>query len=203
MVTRSGGPLWSTPPSWWSPLRAPEGSPSRPWTPNRAPRRARPRTCRTWAATRPTSARCAGSRPSAPSPAEPLLAVLVPRTSTTRLLAISLATFGALSLCIWNAPLLSSDLAVYIALFIAIGAPGLASPAERPQRHASHTPIPRHASRTPISCETRTGLPAATPQHAGPSPTAGRLLGRAQGRLHTSLRPGGGPPRTCTGSNQG
>ncbi len=55
-----------------------------------------------------------------------LLAVLVRRMSTTRLLTISLATFGALSLCIWNAPLLSSDLALYIALFIAIGAPGLA-----------------------------------------------------------------------------
>lgn len=55
-----------------------------------------------------------------------LLTVLVRRVPTSRLLGISLATFGALSLCIWNAPLLSSDLAVYIALFIAIGAPGLA-----------------------------------------------------------------------------
>lgn len=55
-----------------------------------------------------------------------VLTAFVRRVPTTRLLAISLGAFGALSLCIWNAPLLTSDLALYVVLFIAVGAPGLA-----------------------------------------------------------------------------
>ena len=54
-----------------------------------------------------------------------LLTVLVSRWSPTRLVSVSLAAFGVLSLLIWNAPALTHDLAVYVALFIAAGVPGL------------------------------------------------------------------------------
>ena len=54
-----------------------------------------------------------------------LLAPLVRRIDAGRLLAVSLAVVGALSLVIWNGPRVTTAFGVYIALFVAVGAPAL------------------------------------------------------------------------------
>ncbi|GAA1307162.1 MFS transporter [Pseudonocardia xinjiangensis] len=56
-----------------------------------------------------------------------LLGVLIRRWSPARLASVALAAFGALSLVVWNAPALTTELGVYIALFIAAGVPGMAA----------------------------------------------------------------------------
>lgn len=56
-----------------------------------------------------------------------LLGLLIRRMTATRLLAASLAAFGALSLATWNLPVLTTTFSVYVGLFIAVGFPGLAS----------------------------------------------------------------------------
>ena len=56
-----------------------------------------------------------------------LLGMLVTRCSPARLVSGSLAAFGGLSLLTWNGPALTTDLRVYVALFIAAGVPGLAA----------------------------------------------------------------------------
>ncbi|MBA3338788.1 MAG: MFS transporter [Geodermatophilaceae bacterium] len=56
-----------------------------------------------------------------------LLGLLIKRMTATRLLAVSLAAFGVLSLVTWNLPLLSTAFGLYVGLFIAVGFPGLAS----------------------------------------------------------------------------
>lgn len=56
-----------------------------------------------------------------------LLGILIRRLDATRLLAVSLAAFGVLSLLTWNLPLLSTAFELYVGLFIAVGFPGLAS----------------------------------------------------------------------------
>lgn len=56
-----------------------------------------------------------------------VLGMLARRLDAARLLAGSLLAFGLLSLLIWNAPLLTTAMAVYIGAFIAVGLPGLAS----------------------------------------------------------------------------
>ncbi len=55
-----------------------------------------------------------------------LLSPLVRRVRPARMVAMSLAAFGLLTLVIWNGPLLTTDIRLYVALFIAVGAPGLA-----------------------------------------------------------------------------
>ena len=54
-----------------------------------------------------------------------LLAPLVRRIDPGRLLAVSLAVVGALSLVIWNGPQVTTAFGVYVALFVAVGAPAL------------------------------------------------------------------------------
>ena len=54
-----------------------------------------------------------------------LLAPLVRRIDAGRLLTVSLAVVGALSLVIWNGPRVTTAFGVYIALFVAVGAPAL------------------------------------------------------------------------------
>lgn len=56
-----------------------------------------------------------------------LLGVVVTRWAPARLASVALTAFGALSLLIWNAPGLSTDLGLYIVLFIAAGVPGMAA----------------------------------------------------------------------------
>jgi MFS family permease len=56
-----------------------------------------------------------------------LLGLVVRRLEAGRLVAISLAAFGAVSLTVWNAPALTTRFAVYVGLFIAAGLPGLAT----------------------------------------------------------------------------
>lgn len=50
---------------------------------------------------------------------------VVTRISPARLASGSLLVFAGLSFATWNAPLVTTDMAVYIALFIVVGAPGL------------------------------------------------------------------------------
>ena len=54
-----------------------------------------------------------------------LLAPLVRRIDPGRLLAVSLGVVGALSLVIWNGPQVTTAFGVYVALFVAVGAPAL------------------------------------------------------------------------------
>jgi MFS family permease len=56
-----------------------------------------------------------------------LLGTVVGRWEPSRLVAISLGVFGVLSLIIWNAPTLTTAFGVYVALFVAAGAPGIAT----------------------------------------------------------------------------
>ncbi|WP_219416435.1 MFS transporter [Pseudonocardia nigra] len=56
-----------------------------------------------------------------------LLGLAVRRLSAGRLVVVSLAAFGALSLVIWNGPAVTTAFGVYVGLFIAAGAPGLAT----------------------------------------------------------------------------
>jgi MFS family permease len=52
---------------------------------------------------------------------------LVSRSGVPRLVAISLAVFGLVSLLTWNAPAVTTAFGVYVGLFIAAGIPGLAA----------------------------------------------------------------------------
>lgn len=54
-----------------------------------------------------------------------LLGAVIRRLDAGRLLAVSLAGIGALSLLIWNLPALTTAFGVYIGLFAAVGLPGL------------------------------------------------------------------------------
>jgi MFS family permease len=54
-----------------------------------------------------------------------LLGVLIRRLDARRLTALSLAAFGVVSLCTWNAPVLTTSLGWYVGLFIVVGVPGL------------------------------------------------------------------------------
>jgi predicted MFS family arabinose efflux permease len=54
-----------------------------------------------------------------------LLGALAHRAQPRRLLATALATFGLLTLVIWNAPSVTTTLGWYVALFIAVGIPGV------------------------------------------------------------------------------
>jgi MFS family permease len=54
-----------------------------------------------------------------------LLATAIRRADPGRLLALSLAAIGALSLAIWNGPAVTTAFAVYVTLFVAVGAPAL------------------------------------------------------------------------------
>jgi MFS family permease len=56
-----------------------------------------------------------------------LLGLVVRRMEAGRLVAVSLAAFGAVSLAVWNAPALTTRFGVYVGLFIAAGLPGLAT----------------------------------------------------------------------------
>ena len=54
-----------------------------------------------------------------------LLGAVIRRLDAGRLLALSLAGIGALSLLIWNLPALTTAFGVYLVLFTAVGLPGL------------------------------------------------------------------------------
>jgi MFS family permease len=54
-----------------------------------------------------------------------LLAPVARRLDPGRLLAISLAVIGVLSLVIWNGPRVTTAFAAYVALFVAVGAPAM------------------------------------------------------------------------------
>jgi MFS family permease len=54
-----------------------------------------------------------------------LLGAVIRRLDAARLLAVSLAAIGSLSLVIWNLPALTTAFGVYVALFVAAGLPGL------------------------------------------------------------------------------
>lgn len=56
-----------------------------------------------------------------------LLGWVAARLDPVRLLATSLAAFGVLSAVVWNGPVLTTSLALYVGLFIAVGVPGIAS----------------------------------------------------------------------------
>ncbi len=56
-----------------------------------------------------------------------LLGLVIKRWEAERLVAVSLATFGVLSLVTWNAVALTTAFGLYVGLFIAAGVPGLAS----------------------------------------------------------------------------
>ncbi|MBA2553159.1 MAG: MFS transporter [Geodermatophilaceae bacterium] len=56
-----------------------------------------------------------------------LLGLVIKRWEEERLIAVSLAAFGALSLVTWNATALTTAFGLYVGLFIAAGVPGLAS----------------------------------------------------------------------------
>jgi MFS family permease len=55
-----------------------------------------------------------------------LLGVVIKRLDADRLVSMSLAAFGVLSLITWNAPAVTTAFGVYVGLFIAAGMPGLA-----------------------------------------------------------------------------
>jgi Na+/melibiose symporter-like transporter len=55
-----------------------------------------------------------------------LLGIVVKRLDAGRLVAVSLAAFGVVSLTAWNAPSITTAFGVYVGLFIAAGLPGLA-----------------------------------------------------------------------------
>jgi Na+/melibiose symporter-like transporter len=54
-----------------------------------------------------------------------LLTAAVRRTDPGRLLSVSLAVIGVLSLLTWNGPRVTTAFAVYVALFVAVGGPAL------------------------------------------------------------------------------
>jgi MFS family permease len=56
-----------------------------------------------------------------------LLGLVIRRWEAGRLVTVSLAAFGAVSLAVWNAPALTTRFGVYVGLFIAAGLPGLAT----------------------------------------------------------------------------
>lgn len=56
-----------------------------------------------------------------------LLGLVVRRIRPERLVAFSLLVFGALSLITWNGPSVTSAFGVYVALFVVVGAPGIAT----------------------------------------------------------------------------
>lgn len=56
-----------------------------------------------------------------------VLGWLASRLEPTRLLPASLLAFGLLSAAVWNAPLLTTALPLFVALFVLVGAPGIAS----------------------------------------------------------------------------
>ncbi|HMJ32437.1 MAG TPA: MFS transporter [Baekduia sp.] len=56
-----------------------------------------------------------------------LLGLAARRLEPARLVAVSLAAFGVLSLITWNAPPVTTAFALYVGLFVAAGVPGLAA----------------------------------------------------------------------------
>lgn len=54
-----------------------------------------------------------------------MFGLLARRLTAARLVPLSLLTFGAISLMTWNAPFTTTDLRLYVGLFIAAGLPGL------------------------------------------------------------------------------
>jgi MFS family permease len=56
-----------------------------------------------------------------------LLSLVIGRWEPGRVVAISLAAFGILSLTIWNAPAITTAFGVYVGLFIAAGVPAIAT----------------------------------------------------------------------------
>lgn len=56
-----------------------------------------------------------------------LLAPLGHRVAPYRLAGFGLLAFGLVDLAIWNGPSLSTQLGLYVALFVAVGIPGIAS----------------------------------------------------------------------------
>jgi MFS family permease len=54
-----------------------------------------------------------------------LVVGLAARLEPGRLLGVSLLAFGAISLALWNGPVLTTGLALYLALFVAAGIPGI------------------------------------------------------------------------------
>lgn len=54
-----------------------------------------------------------------------ILAMIARRYSPGALTAFAAIAFGAVDLVLWNAPLLSTNMALYVVLFIVIGAPGI------------------------------------------------------------------------------
>lgn len=54
-----------------------------------------------------------------------LLGLVVDRVTATRLMTLSLAAFGLLSLLIWNTPNFTTAFGVFVGLFIIVGVPGI------------------------------------------------------------------------------
>jgi MFS family permease len=56
-----------------------------------------------------------------------LLGTVIGRWEPARVVAVSLAAFGIVSLVTWNAPAVTAALGVYVGLFVAAGVPGIAA----------------------------------------------------------------------------
>ena len=70
-----------------------------------------------------------------------LLGAVVKRWDAGRLVSVSLAAFGAISLITWNAPAITTAFGVYVGLFIAAGLPGLAGMTGLLTLLQTHTPV--------------------------------------------------------------
>jgi MFS family permease len=70
-----------------------------------------------------------------------LLGAVVQRWDAGRLVSVSLAAFGAVSLITWNAPAITTAFGVYVGLFIAAGLPGLAAMTGLLTLLQTHTPV--------------------------------------------------------------